>query len=240
MRKLLITALIWALLVVPCAAPHAGAGAYATEVTQILNHIQLITSYVVQANQLATQIKLLADAIKNTVHNPSQVFWNLQSDLNQLAGVVQGGRSLAYSLQNFDGIWNNTFPGYVAYQPVGYYNRYSGWIQTTLNTVEGAMRAANMQNHFLAGESTLLQNLESQSGGADGRLLALNVVSQYADQEAQQMAELRQIMFADLQAKSAYFGMMTQIQADQAAATAYGFSFQQQPLDTTGFLPGWN
>jgi P-type conjugative transfer protein TrbJ len=103
------------------------AGPYATEITQTLNHIQLILTYAVQANQLATQIKMLADAVKNTKRNPNQVFWNIQSDLNALAGVVQGGRSLAYSLGNLDALWHQTHPGYGSYARTGYYNRYQSW-----------------------------------------------------------------------------------------------------------------
>ena len=91
MRKSLVLLL---LLLLFCSPPGpALAGPYATEVTQILNHVQLVLSYAAQANQLATQIKILADAIKNTVNNPHQLFWNIQADLNALAGIVQGGRS---------------------------------------------------------------------------------------------------------------------------------------------------
>jgi P-type conjugative transfer protein TrbJ len=239
MRKVLIAAFIWALLV-PGAVPPAQAGVFATEVTQILNHIQLVLNYTMMANQLATQIKMMADAVKNTTRNPHQVFWNIQADLGALAGVVQGGRSLAYSLQNFDSAWHSTYPGYVNYQPMNYYSRYSGWLQTTLDTVNGAMRAANMQGNLLNGEISIIKNLEGQSASADGRLLALNVATQMADQQAQQMQKLREIMMADLQAKSAYYGTMIQIQADQAGATKYAFGYQQQPTDTKGYLPGWN
>jgi P-type conjugative transfer protein TrbJ len=240
MRKVLIAAFIWTLVVIPCAAPPVEAGPFATEVTQILNHIQLVLTYTVQANQLATQIKLLTDAIKNTVNNPHQIFWNLQGDLSALAGIVQGGRSLAYSLQNFDAVWQSTYPGYVNYQPVNYYSRYSGWLQTTLDTVGRAMTAANMHSTIMNSQTSLIQQLEGQSGGADGRLLALNVATQMADQETQQMAELRAIMLADMQAKSAYYGTMIQIQADKASATTYAFGYQAQPTDTQGFYPGWN
>ncbi len=66
MRKSLVLLL---LLLLFCSPPGpAVAGPYATEVTQILNHVQLVLSYATQANQLATQIKILADAIKNTVN----------------------------------------------------------------------------------------------------------------------------------------------------------------------------
>ena len=238
MRKPLILLLLLLLLCAP--PPPAAAGPYATEVTQVLNHVQLVLAYAVQANQLATQIKVLADAVKNTAYNPHQVFWNIQADLNALAGVVQGGRAIAYSLGNLDALWHQTYPGYASYARTGYYSRYQNWAQTTLDTVIGAMRAAGLQGQQLNSEVTLINNLEAQSQGADGRLLALNVVTQMADQQAQQMQKLREIMLADMQSKAAYYGTMIQQQADQAAASQNFFQYAPAAPDSSGFLPGWH
>lgn len=238
MRKPVVLLL---LLFLFCSPPGpALAGPYATEITQLLNHAQLVLMYAVQANQLATQIKLLADAVKNTTRNPHQVFWNIQADLNALAGVVQGGRSLAYSLGNLDALWHQTYPGYGGYARSGYYNRYSSWAQATLDTVAGAMRAAHMQGGLLNGEVGLIMNLEGQSAGADGRLLALNVATQMADQQAQQMQKLREIMLADMQSKAAYYGTVIQQQSDQAAAAQNFFQYIPASPDGNGFLPGWH
>jgi P-type conjugative transfer protein TrbJ len=238
MRQSLILLL---LLLLACSPPGPVlAGPYATEVTQILNHVQLVLAYTVQANQLATQVKMLADAIKNTAANPHQLFWNIQADLNALAGVVQGGRSLAYSLGNYDALWHRTFPGYGGYMPTGYYNRYQSWTQTTLDTVVGAMRAAGLQSQQLNSEVALIKNLEAQSQSADGRLLALNVATQMADQQAQQMQKLREIMLADMQSKAAYYGTVIQQQADQTAAAQTFFQYVPAAPDGTGFLPGWH
>jgi len=174
------------------------------------------------------------------VNNPHQVFWNIQADLNALAGIVQGGRSLAYSLGNLDALWHQTYPGYSGYAPTGYYNRYQAWAQTTLDTTIGAMRAAGLQGQQLNSEVSLIQNLEGQSQSADGRLLALNVATQMADQEAQQMQKLREIMLADMQSKAAFYGTVIQQQADQTAAAQTFFQYAPAPPDGTGFLPGWH
>ena len=238
MRKPVILLL---LLLLFCSPPgHAVAGPFATEVTQLLNHVQLVMSYVVQANQLAQQIKLLADAIKNSVNNPHQMFWNIQADLNALAQVVQGGRAIAYSMGNLDAFWHQTYPGYAGYARTGYYNRYQNWAQTTLDTTIGAMRAAGLQGQQLNNEVALITNLEAQSQSADGRLLALNVATQMADQEAQQMQKLREIMLADMQSKASYYGTIIQQQADQTAAAQTFFQYVPAPPDGTGFLPGWH
>ena len=238
MRKCVVLLL---LLLLFCSPPGpALAGPYATEVTQILNHIQLVLSYATLANQLATQIRILADALKNTVRNPHQIFWNIQADLNALAMVVQGGRSLAYSLGNLDALWHQTYPGYGGYARTGYYNRYQAWAQTTLDTTAGMMRAAGLQGQQLNGEISLIQNLEAQSQSADGRLLALNVATQMADEQSQQMQKLRELMLADMQAKGAFYGTIIQQHEDQTAATQAYFNYVPAPSDPTGFLPGWH
>jgi P-type conjugative transfer protein TrbJ len=229
------------LLFMFCSAPGpAQAGPYATEITQLLNHAELVLSYAVQANQLATEIKILADAVKNTVMNPHQLFWNIQADLNALSGVVQGGRSMAYSLGNLDALWHQTYPGYGGYAPTGYYNRYQVWSQTTLDTIAGAMRAAGLQGQQLNSEVSLITNLEAQSQSADGRLLALNVLTQMADQQAQQMQKLRELMLADMQSKAAYYSTVIQQQSDRTAASQAFFQYAPAPPDGTGFLPGWH
>ena len=237
MRKCVV--LLLAILL--CSPPGpALAGPYATEFTQVLNNIELVSSYAVQAAQLAQQIKILADDIKNSKHNSAQMFWNIGADLSALAGVVQGGRAIAYSLGDLDAVWHQTYPGYTSYAPTGYYTRYQNWSQTTLDTVIGAMRAAGLQGQELNNEVSLITNLESQSDSADGRLLALNVLTQMADQQAQQMQKLREIMLADMQSKAAFYGTIIQQHADQAAAAQDFFQYAPAPADGTGFLPGWH
>ena len=102
------------------------------------------------------------------------------------------------------------------------------------------MRAAGLQGQQLNSEVTLIQNLEAQSQSADGRLLALNVVTQMADQQDQQMQKLRELILADMQSKAAYYGTVIQQQADQTAASQYFFQYAPAPPDGAGFLPGWH
>lgn len=237
MRKCVILLL----LAILCNPPGpALAGPWATEFTQVLNHVELVNSYAVQAEQLDQQIQILADAIKNSKRNSTQTFWNIGADLSALASIVQGGQAIAYSLGDLDAVWHKTYPGYASYSRTGYYRRYQNWAQTTLDTVIGAMRAAGLQGQELNNEVSLITNLESQSQSADGRLLALNVATQMADQQAQQMQKLREIMLADMQSKAAYYGTIIQQHSDQAAAAQNFFQYAPAPADGTGFLPGWH
>jgi hypothetical protein len=71
---------------------EAQAGAFATEITQLLNHAQLIMQYLRQAQQLEQAIKQLADMVKNSRTLPNQVFGPITADLSALAAIVQADK----------------------------------------------------------------------------------------------------------------------------------------------------
>src|SRR6185312_15630015 len=101
MRKGIIAIVTLFTLTVQTPKP-ARAGAFATEITQLLNHAQLIMQYLRQAEQLAEAVKQTTDMLKNSRILPGQVFGPISSDLNALASIVQGGQALSYSLANLD------------------------------------------------------------------------------------------------------------------------------------------
>src|SRR5712691_7155263 len=91
MRKHVIALSV--LLAVSANAPQrAEAGAFATEVTQFLNHAQLVLAYIRQGLQLETEIAMLATMLRNTKNLSPQKFGQIQADMNALAQIVQGGQ----------------------------------------------------------------------------------------------------------------------------------------------------
>jgi type IV secretion system protein TrbJ len=183
MRKHVIAVLV--LLVVSADAPQrAEAGAFATEVTQILNHAQLVLAYIRQGLQLENELAMYANMLRNTKNLSPQKFGAIQADINALAQIVQGGQALAYSLGNLDQLLRTTFPGY-GRTPTVYYANYQKWSQTTLDTTLGALRAAGLQGQQLQSEQSVINSLESMSQTADGQMQALNVLGQMSDQQVQ-------------------------------------------------------
>jgi P-type conjugative transfer protein TrbJ len=153
MRKSLVA--IATLIVVTVQTPQpAAAGVFATEVTQLLNHAQLIMQYLRQAQQLEQAIKQTTDMIKNSKVLPGQVFGSISSDLNALGSIVQGGQALSYSLSNLDSQFKARFPGY-GYSGSGYFTQYRSWSQTSLDTTLGALRAAGLQGQQLQSEQSV-------------------------------------------------------------------------------------
>ena len=236
MRKHLIGLLM--LFAVSANAPQrAEAGAFATEVTQFLNHAQLVLAYIRQGLQLETEIAMLATMLRNTKNLSPQKFGPIQADMNALAQIVQGGQALAYSLGNLDQLFRKTYPGYGA-NPTVYYVNYQKWSQTTLDTTLGALRAAGLQGQQLQSEQAVINSLESMSQTADGQMQALNVLAQISDQQVQQLMKLRELMMADMSSKQAYQAAIIQQQAADQAAAQWFFTGGPVTSDGKTYLPG--
>jgi type IV secretion system protein TrbJ len=237
MRKSLVA--IATLIVVTVQTPQpAAAGVFATEVTQLLNHAQLIMQYLRQAQQLEQAIKQTTDMIKNSKVLPGQVFGSISSDLNALGSIVQGGQALSYSLSNLDSQFKARFPGY-GYSGSGYFTQYRSWSQTSLDTTLGALRAAGLQGQQLQSEQSVLSSLRSMAQTSDGRLEALQVMGQISEQQVQQLMKLRELMLADMSSKQSYQAAIIQKQATSEAATQRFFNWTPEVSDGTKFQSGW-
>src|SRR6266849_5270814 len=236
MRKHVI-ALLMVFAISANAPQRAEAGAFATEVTQFLNHAQLVLAYIRQGLQLETEIAMLATMLRNTKNLSPQKFGQIQADMNALAQIVQGGQALAYSLGNLDQLFRKTYPGYGT-NPTVYYMNYQKWSQTTLDTTLGALRAAGLQGQQLQSEQAVINSLESMSQTADGQMQALNVLGQISDQQVQQLMKLRELMMADMSSKQAYQAAVIQQQAASEAAAQWFFTGGPVTSDGKTYLPG--
>jgi len=202
---------------------------FATEWTQILNHVQLIQSYIRQGLQLENELNRYQLALKESLVQPNQIFGPIQQDLSQLAQLVQGGRALAYSMANLDAQFRNTFTGY-GFRTQGYYQDYQKWSQTSLDTTLNSLKAAGFHGQQLQSQESILSALRAQSTGAGGQVQAIEVGNEIAEQQVEQLMALRQLMLVDLQSKQAY--QAEQIQKEQAATAAGQQVFTNQHLVT--------
>jgi type IV secretion system protein TrbJ len=210
----------------------------ATETTQLLNNAQLIAQYIRLGEQLRQQILMYGDMLRNSRVLSSQAFGSIMADLNQLAAVVQGGRALAYSMANLDNEFRMRFRGY-RYEAGGYYRDYRDWSQTTLDTTLGTLRAVGLQGQQLQSEQAVLARLRAMAISTEGRLQAIQVANQIADQSIEQLMKLRQLMIVDLQSKQAYQAAQIQKEMQSHAATERFFNYVPPPKDGRTFEAGW-
>ena len=237
MRRSIVILISTASLMVQTPAPVAaqlpfGLG-FATEGTQWLNHGQLLNQYIRQGQELAQALKQTADMLRNTQQLTTQVFGPVTPDLNQLAQLVQGGQALAYSMANLDAAFRNRFRGY-AYNARAYYSDYRDWSQTSLDTTRSTLRTAGLHSQQLQNEQSLIATLRNMSLTADGRMQALQVANQIAEQQVEQLMKLRALMLLDLQSKQAFHAAEIQREAAVAAAAhdvlVHGAPDQPNPL----------
>jgi type IV secretion system protein TrbJ len=200
--------------------------------------------YAKQLLQYAIQVQQLADAIKNSVHRGPESLTNVGVDLNLLANVVQGGRSLAYSLGNQDAVFRQTFPGY---QPVfgpspatgTFQNKYAMWAETSLASTQGILRGVGVQGRLLATEQGILSVLrELTASNILNRNDAINLTGQLAAEQVAQLHKLRELQLEDMTSKAAYQGYVIQRQAASEPATQWYFSSGPASSDGRGFWPG--
>ncbi len=228
MRNRIVTTVIVGALLVQH-PEKSQAGVFATEFTQLLNQGQLIMSYIRQGTQLSNELSMYSEQIRNGLTLPSHIYGTINTDLTALSSIVQGGQALAYSLSNLDSQFRNTFTGYGT-TPNRYFANYKGWATTALDTLQGTLRAAGLQGSQLNSEQAVLNALRTQAQSPNGTVRAIQVMSDIAEQQTQQIMKLRQIMLSDLSSKQAYQAAQIQKEAASTAATEQFFT----PSTTTG------
>ena len=204
-----------------------GAGG-ATEFTQKLNNMELVAMYANMGEQLATEIKQLADMVKNSTNTNGWAYGRVSADLNELAAIVQQGQAISYATADADRIFRTRFPGYTPTGPA-YYKQYRVWNTTALDTVTGLLGAAARTQQQLQYEQGVIANLRDLASGATGRMASLQVNNMIAEQSVEQLNKLRAMMAADAASKQVYYGYVLQKDAVQAATTEDFFHFETQP-----------
>ena len=217
----------------PRNAQASGVFVGATEITQLLNHIQLLMQYEQQIQQYATQMQQWETELRNGANLAQQFFGPIRQDMIGLQRTVQGGNALSYAMANLDSQFTSKYPGYTSPQSASSFaQRYATWSQTSLDSTQKALDAAGLQNSQMDTEQDLLGYLETASQSADGQLKAIQVGNQIAEQQVQQMMKLRQLIMADMQSKSAFQNQ--QIMQQQQAAQSRTFFQTSGRFSSTG------
>lgn len=203
-----ILAVMTATTAFPPSAHAGGVGLFATEYTQLLNYAELVGQLEKQTMMVENQLTQIANAARNGLTINDQLFGTIASDITNLSKIVNTGQSLSYTLSNMDGTFRLRFPGYTT--TTNYGEQYSQWGQTSLDSTLGALQAAGLQNSQFESDEALLKTLQSQSTSAVGRMQALEVGNQIAENQAEQLMKLRQLMMADMQSKAAFQSAQTQ------------------------------
>ena len=175
-----------------------------SEVTQLVNKVQLVQQYAKQVQQYSTQLQQYADQVRNTARVPTQVWGSTMASLQQVHALYSNAQSLAYTMANLNQQFGQRYKTYGVYAgqtltPATMSQKYQQWSAEANDNVLLTLRAANAQATQLGGEDADLRALEQMATTADGRMKALQVGTQFAAQSARQLQKLRQLMLLNLQ-----------------------------------------
>ena len=216
--------LVLALLVRPTPGRCSGVFVGATEITQLLNNVELMHQTLQQAEELSNQLQMLNNMAQNLKNIPDQIWTPAFSNLQSLMNVVRQGEALAFSASNISEDFQYKFKGFVP--ATNFQTDYKTWSNTVRDSIRASLSAANLQSQQFATEEAALATLRSMSQSSEGRMQAIQVGNQVAVEQVAQLQKLRALMMAQMQAQNAYMAGQQQQRDNSKAAeeTFYKYS----------------
>lgn len=216
-----------------CSASRAGD--VATERTQavtglITAYISVINDAISTATDIIQQYEELA-GLKETFEN-----WDwedlLESDeffeiFGELEEVVRQGQALGHTVEDLEVFMAEKFDTYEGYLEVitdmgeidepTVLARIEDWNQSHLDTIRNTMTAHGMHLEAIDASEERLAQLERESRSADGRMQALQVGAEIAQEEVQQLNALKEIVMEQSNLHASYFATKAAMESDQSA-----------------------
>lgn len=232
-KRYLLAALIAAAVAhVAHAGTVAGTGG-STEVTQIMNNVELVNQSAQmyqQVQQTIQQVQYSKQQLQNLVAAPQMLWGQAQSDLQQLSQLVTKGQALGYALGNIDQQFASKYQGY---KPSTNQTSARNWNDTSMDSLKAALSTAGMQANQFANEQATMDSIQNIAANAPGALQASQAGVMVASQQVQQLQKLRQLFMAQMQAQNAYLAQqVTEQQADRDMTLNH---FQVYTPSTPGF-----
>ncbi len=204
----------FAINVAPANAGSVAGTGGSTEVTQILNNMELIQQNITQAKQLESQLK-------QAMTLPGIPWIQKSQLLQQLGQVVNKGMAIGYEMGGFEDRFSSLYRDYRSGN--AFKQAYGKWSNTTRDSIMSAMKANGMNMQDFATESSMLDNLRSMSDNATGQMQAIQAGNAIAHAMVNQFQSLRGMMAAQNQAHNAYMAQKTaQDEAQTTSLNDYG------------------
>lgn len=235
-RKFLLTIVAGVAGAVSPTVSFAGGGATggATEMTQLVNKVQLVMSYGKQVQQYVTQLLQYQADITNLIKNPMSLLGpEIGNMINGIGKIMSMGRAIGSNIAQIDKNFGTMFKDTNALSLAKNFTR---WHDTSIDTIEGALKAAGLHMETYANESAKIQALYSDSQKTGGNLEALQTLSKINVEQIQQMQRLGNLLSTQNIAMSTYMAEQTSKQNE--IITKYGgYKINTDPVPPVGEKP---
>jgi P-type conjugative transfer protein TrbJ len=192
----------------------------ATEITQLINRAELA---LIQAKQ----IQMYLDQIKHTTKLGKIPVSDINAHMAQFEQAIRLGQSISATMADADQIFRQRYPGYGQLKR-RFPDEYRVWSGTAFDTLQAVLRAASRQRVNMASESAVIYDLREASKSAEGRMQVQQTQVAVAGETLNQLMKLRELMMADISAKTMYQAMQMQKDAAAAAVGEHWFTHIDQ------------
>lgn len=186
--------LLWISVIVVILTSKAMSQDVATEHTQILNNIELITENLRQLQSLENQLEMIKNQVEGlkSVANYQNNFTDVDTMRNQLTSITSQGTMLSNQTQGIlaqmqQEINNLPSNGTMA-------DRESSLDQSTMNILQNSLNRVTQERQNYQQETEALNTLLAKSEQAVGQTQALQTSNELAAQAIQQMQSTRELL----------------------------------------------
>jgi type IV secretion system protein TrbJ len=187
------------LLLATSSAVHAQfGGSVVFDPSMFARQLQQLQQETATVTNLAQQLQY---AIKNTTGGGAGIWQSNQNLLSNLGGLISEQQGLSYTFQGLTQQFQQLYPGYNLTNTPGAQSQQAS-VDTTLNTLNGALQSAQSQAQNFQSEQAALQILEMKNQTAVGNLQAVQVSNEIALAQVQQIQMLRQLVMAEMNSQN--------------------------------------
>lgn len=237
-KPLLSIVAVCSLISGPALAGSVAGFGGSTEITQIMNNIQLVNAYQQQVQQFLRQGQQFEAQLKNMEKNPSSVLSGDASALiSSIGRTMAAGQSMGGSLAQIDRNFAAKFGSPAA---ASYSESFSTWTNTSKDTLQASMRAAGMRRDQYGSDTAALSALYDESQATGGTVAAVQTLSKINLKQIEQMQGLSDLMATQNIASSTFMASQAsqgQASVDNNKAIQDGFAAARSSavptLDTT-------
>jgi P-type conjugative transfer protein TrbJ len=220
-RCLKFARLVLLLLALPLTAraQFGGGTQIVFDPSMFARQLQQLQQETTAVTNLAQQLQLM---IQNTTGGGAGIWTSNQTLLSNLGGLISEQEGLSYTAQSLAQQFQQYYPGYNVTSVTGVQSPEAS-VDTTLNTLNGALQSAQSQAQNFQAEQTALQSLELKNQTAVGNLQAVQTGNEIALAQVQQVQMLRQLVMAMMNSENTATGnqLNSQTQSQLAAQALF-------------------
>ena len=158
------------------------------------------------AKEIEWEAKLYKYQVRNSGRVSDYQWRNTLRLMQQMDQISRRGQALSYSAGRVDTQFRQTYPNYATsgYGKKNYQQAYQDWNETSLNTFRNTLRASGVEAANIENEQQYLSQLRMQGQTAQGRMQVMQVSTELAAENVNQLQSLKRLMMAQANSQNAY------------------------------------